>query len=83
MNTFSNQIRLTMATVLCLALLGPAALAAGPDTDWPTYGNDAGTTKYAALSQIDADNADDLVLAWQWTTPEDLRFYAGWPFTIL
>ena len=48
-----------------------AALAYAGDTDWPTYGNDAGSSKYAAVEQIDASNAADLRVAWQWQSPDN------------
>ncbi len=55
-----------------LALIGHASVSlSDSNTDWPTYGNDAGTSKYTPLSQIDATNASKLTLAWQWTTPDN------------
>ena len=35
------------------------------------YGNDAGSSKYAAVEQIDASNAADLRVAWQWQSPDN------------
>ena len=55
-----------------LTLIGLMPVGHGDtNTDWPTYGNDAGTSKYAPLTQIDATNASKLTLAWQWTTPDN------------
>jgi glucose dehydrogenase len=50
-----------------LVTLQPASWA----SDWPTYGNDPGTKKYAGLAQIDAANAGQLRLAWQWQSPDN------------
>ena len=33
---------------------------------WPTYGGDKGSTKYAPLDQISANNFGDLEIAWKW-----------------
>jgi quinoprotein glucose dehydrogenase len=45
-----------------------AAAAAAPDTEWPSYGNDPGGSRYVALDQIDADNVADLEIAWTYRT---------------
>ncbi|MDO5620311.1 MAG: membrane-bound PQQ-dependent dehydrogenase, glucose/quinate/shikimate family [Paracoccus sp. (in: a-proteobacteria)] len=47
----------------------PAAqrVAVTPETeqrDWDHYGNDAGSNRFAALDQINADNVDQLQVAW-------------------
>ena len=34
--------------------------------EWRYYGGDSGTTKYAPLDQINAGNAKELKIAWQW-----------------
>jgi quinoprotein glucose dehydrogenase len=34
--------------------------------EWRFYGGDAGTTKYAALDQINAGNVKDLKIVWEW-----------------
>ena len=39
-----------------------------PDGEWPTYGGDLGHTRYSALDQIDAENFNELELAWQFST---------------
>ncbi len=38
--------------------------------DWPTYGNDAGGTRYSPLTQIDRGNVDRLRVAWTYRTGE-------------
>jgi quinoprotein glucose dehydrogenase len=55
-----------LATILTLAACTVSAHA-----DWPTYGNDAGSTKYAPLAQINTKNVKDLVLAWEWASPDN------------
>ncbi|MEC8349743.1 MAG: pyrroloquinoline quinone-dependent dehydrogenase, partial [Pseudomonadota bacterium] len=58
----------------CLVILFSSLLAAtanAGNTDWPTYGNDAGSSKYAALEQINSGNVADLRVAWQWQSPDN------------
>ena len=51
--------------------LSPALAQTGAvNGQWRSYGGDDGSTKYAALDQIDADNLDRLEVAWQWTSPD-------------
>ena len=50
---------LSMVLLLGTANLGYAQQGA-PGGAWPAYGGDAGSTKYAPLDQIDADNVDRL-----------------------
>lgn len=46
-------------------------MSGGTDgTSWRHYGGDLGSTKYAPLDQINADNVDDLEVAWRWSTGE-------------
>ena len=40
-------------------------------SDWPTYGNDSGSSKYAALDKITKDNVSKLRVAWQWESPDN------------
>ena len=39
--------------------------------EWPAYGGDAGSTKYAPLDQIDASNVERLRIVWQWESPDN------------
>ncbi|MCG8414923.1 MAG: PQQ-binding-like beta-propeller repeat protein [Pseudomonadales bacterium] len=34
--------------------------------EWPSYAADSGSTKYTALSQVDAENFTALEIAWRW-----------------
>ena len=42
------------------------------DTNWPTYANDAGSSKYTPINKIDADNANQLKTVWTWDSPDNL-----------
>jgi quinoprotein glucose dehydrogenase len=41
------------------------AAAAPPDTEWPTYGGNLASQRYAPLDQINASNFNDLEVAWR------------------
>ncbi len=63
------------ATCACLAAsgmlaLGPAlgAEAGTTNGEWTTYGGDLASTKYAPLDQINAENFDELEIAWRFKT---------------
>ena len=72
--------------VAILVSLGSAAPAAaqpsGHDGEWRSYGGGTGGAKYSPLDQIDAENVDDLRIAWRWRSVDydlvdenpDLRF---------
>ena len=49
----------TAVIALASAVLGHAQQGA-PNGAWPTYGGHAGSSKYAPLDQIDADNVEQL-----------------------
>ena len=52
-----------------LAFVSASAVENGTaDGEWSTYGGDLANTKYAPLNQIDADNFDDLEIAWRFKT---------------
>lgn len=38
--------------------------------EWPSYGGDLFSTKYAPLDQISADNFTDLEIAWRWKSAD-------------
>ena len=63
-----------------LAVFIPAsAIAQSGDTngEWPSYAADAGSTKYTDLTQIRAENFDQLKIAWRWQSIDgDLDFEA-------
>ena len=63
---------LVFVFLLVTVLHASSALAqrGAPDGEWPSYGGDDGSTKYAALDQIDAGNVDRLQVAWQWESSD-------------
>ena len=52
------------ALLLCAALPAQAQTGA-PRGEWPTYGGDLASTRYAPLTEIAAGNFDTLELAWR------------------
>ena len=65
-----------MLSILCVAgvLIWAAATNAQRGesrSEWPTYGGDAGSTKYAPLDQITRDNVKRLAVAWRWESPDN------------
>ena len=61
----------TAISFLLLSLFGGAAAESPADYDWPHYANDQGASKYAPLSQINAENVAQLVHTWTWRSPDD------------
>ena len=49
--------------LLCALFVVPAA------ADWPYYGGDAASTKFAPYDGIHAGNADSLRIVWRWRLP--------------
>ena len=64
--------RLVLGLVVALVAAGPAAAQHGAPAngEWPTYGGDLGSTKYAPLDQIDRENFGDLEIAWRWQSAD-------------
>jgi quinoprotein glucose dehydrogenase len=66
---------LAVGLSLLAALLDSGSLKAQQGTkdgNWPSYGGDAGSTRYAPLDQINRDNFNDLRVAWTWDSPDAL-----------
>lgn len=61
--TLSKSISFVMLAMTSVAVI---AQYGAPDGEWHTWGGDHGFTRYSALSQIDANNAADLQIAWRW-----------------
>lgn len=49
----------------------PSSQTTSPTTEWPTYGNDAGGSRFSPLVQIDRTNVHRLVPAWTFHTGEN------------
>ncbi len=59
----------TFITVSCLLISSNSAAQLGaPNGQWPSYGGDLGNTRYSALEQINADNFNQLEVAWRFKT---------------
>ena len=56
-------------SIFCSLILVSSSKA--QDFDWPSYGGDNGSSKYAPLSQINAENVSQLVTAWEWESPDN------------
>ena len=53
---------------VCLGVLPAIAQTGAVDGEWRTYGGDLGSTRYAALDQITAENFNDLEMVWRFNT---------------
>ncbi|HEX7047604.1 MAG TPA: pyrroloquinoline quinone-dependent dehydrogenase [Gammaproteobacteria bacterium] len=56
-----------MHLLLLLLAVTPASSTL-PNTEWPSYGNDPGGSRYAPLTQITAENVAQLDIAWTYRT---------------
>ena len=65
--TVSVLVFLLMTTLCAPTVVAQTGALNG---EWRSYGGDDGSTKYAALDQIDAGNVDRLQVAWQWESPD-------------
>lgn len=58
-----------LAACLFFALLVSRA-AAGPESEWPAFGRDAGGMRHSPLNQINRENVGKLKVAWTYRTGE-------------
>ncbi|HIM50341.1 MAG TPA: hypothetical protein EYM36_00290 [Acidobacteria bacterium] len=65
--TVSVLVFLLMTTLCAPTVVAQTGALNG---EWRSYGGDDGSTKYAALDQIDAGNVDRLQVAWQWESSD-------------
>ena len=58
----------TLTSFLAAPFVTPplSAQQGAKNGEWRYYGGDSGTTKYSPLDQINATNAKELKIAWQW-----------------
>jgi quinoprotein glucose dehydrogenase len=47
---------------------GTSSGTSSPDSGWPSYGHDAGGTRYSPAAQINRDNVEQLKVAWTYRT---------------
>jgi quinoprotein glucose dehydrogenase len=68
-NTFLDSLCWVVRLYLLLLFLAVRASAqTAPDSNWPTYGNDPGGTRYSTAKQIDRNNVTQLKVAWTFHT---------------
>ncbi len=63
-----RSIRSLVFGFLFAGLIFEARAQSKPDSGWPTYGNDAGGTRYSPASQINRANVAQLKVAWTFRT---------------
>lgn len=63
------KVFIAVKTLVSLLLIGATTSIIA--NDWPSYGSDAGSSKYAPFDQINADNVDSLQTAWTWLSPDN------------
>ena len=74
MSKFARLFAAGVAALVCAGI--PIAMAQSPDTlggsgeDWPSYGHDAGGTRYSPLAQINRANVAKLKVAWIFHTED-------------
>ena len=72
MTRMPRSLVLASLLVLAASAVGVPLLAQrGVAGEWPVYGGDHGSTKYAALDQVDRDNVKRLEIAWTWESPDN------------
>ncbi len=69
----NNRFRLRVIALTGLLFTGLALISStilaqqgATDGEWRSYAGGTGSSKYTALDQIDADNVENLRVAWQW-----------------
>ena len=66
--TLAGFSRLWLPIVLVCAAVGLPAQEGAQNGEWPTYGGDLAGTRYSPLDQINAENFNDLEVAWRLKT---------------
>jgi quinoprotein glucose dehydrogenase len=66
-----------VALSISIALLPTALAAELADSEWPTYGNDAGGSRYSPLAEINRDNVAQLTEVWRYRTGDLGEGYAS------
>ena len=78
--TSTARIFLTLSSVMAVGCLSVGSLYAQQGTangQWPSYGGDLGSTRYAPLDQIDRNNFNQLQRVWSWTTADTFLSKSG------
>src|SRR6478609_7715339 len=66
-----RRLVVTVGAFVCVLICATALIRAQSGTktgEWRTYGADLGSTRYAALDQINRDNFSKLEVAWRFKT---------------
>jgi quinoprotein glucose dehydrogenase len=58
---------LAAGILLAACAAGAVSTADAGDTEWPSYGNDPGASRYAALDSITRENVERLEVAWSYS----------------
>ncbi len=66
-----RRIAIRSAAILTLVTAASWAQYGVSDGNWPHTHGDSGSTKYAALDQINAGNFEDLEVLWRWSSPDN------------
>ena len=61
-----KTIRMTCLALASFSCASALAQQGAKNGEWQYWGGDAGSTRYSALTQIDATNARNLEVAWRW-----------------
>jgi quinoprotein glucose dehydrogenase len=79
---------MNVTRVLGVTMMAAALVACGrhsiernanaPIEEWPTYGNDPGSSRYSPLAEINPQNVNDLKLAWTFHTGDVARGGGTW-----
>src|SRR5215813_2190143 len=64
----ASVCKAVLAGIVCIGCAVAVFAQATGDLAWPTYGNDAGGTRYSTAAQIDRSNVDKLKVAWTYRT---------------
>ncbi len=67
----SRAVLVTTLGFFCTPAFLAVAQQGAPNGEWPFIGGDAGHSKYSPLNQINRENADDLAIAWTWTSVDE------------
>jgi quinoprotein glucose dehydrogenase len=62
------SFRVLLLGLVCFVVASGAKAQSRTDAGWPTYGNDAGGTRYSAAAQINRSNVDKLKVVWTYRT---------------
>ena len=66
----TKPVKSTFRALLITPLALAARLDAQKTVEWPTYGNDAGATKYSPLADVNRATVARLTIAWRWRVGE-------------